>query len=122
VVDPDYDTQVVSVANQTLAERIRRYRADVGLQNGTLAHQMVRLFRAAGLRDVLVEGLTLVVQDPKAVDNVMGLRTWAATAHERGHLSAAEVALWKQAIDDAIAQQYFLYAVTFFVTSGSKPD
>jgi SAM-dependent methyltransferase len=121
VVDPDYDTQVVSIADQVLARRIRSYRADVNLQNGTLAHQMVRLFRAVGLRDVQVEGLTLVVQNPKAVDNVMGLRTWAATAHARGYLSAAEAAQWEQALDDAIAQEYFLYAVTFFVTSGSKP-
>ena len=121
VVDPDYDTQVVAVADQALAHRIRSYRADVNLQNGTLAHQMIRLFRAAGLRDVQVEGLTLIVQDPKAVDNVMGLRTWAATAHVRGHLSAAEAVQWEQALDAAIAQESFLYAVTFFVTSGSKP-
>jgi ubiquinone/menaquinone biosynthesis C-methylase UbiE len=121
VVDPDYDTQVVAVADQALAERLRRFRADVALQNGTLAHQMLRLFRAAGLRDVQVEGLTLVVQDPTAVDNVMGLRTWAATAHIRGHLSIAEAAQWEQAIDDAITQEYFLYAVTFFMTSASKP-
>jgi SAM-dependent methyltransferase len=122
VVDPDYDTQVVAVTNQALARRIRRYRADMGLQNGTLAHQMVRLFVAAGLCDVQVEGMPLVIQDPAAVDNVMGLRTWAASAHRCGQLSAAEVAHWEYAIDEAIAQGSFLYAVTFFLTSGIKPD
>ncbi len=109
VVDPDYDTQVVTVPNQVLARRIRRYRADVGLQNGTLAHDMVRLFVAAGLSDVQVEGMTPVVQDPKAVDKVMGLRTWAASAHRHGHLSGEEATQWEQAIDDAMAQGYFLY-------------
>jgi SAM-dependent methyltransferase len=121
VVDPDYDTQVVAIDDQPLARRIRRYRADLALQNGTLAHQMTGLFRAAGLRDVQVEGLTLVVQDPTAVDNVMGLRTWAATAHTRGHLSAVDAAQWEQLIDNAVVQDSFLYAVTFFVTSASKP-
>jgi len=121
VVDPDYDTQVVAVTDQNLARRVRRYRADVSLQNGTLAHQMVRLFAEAGLRDVQVEGLTLVVQDPTAVDNVMGLRTWAASAQARGYLSTEEAVQWERGIDEAIAAGYFLYAVTFFLTSGVKP-
>jgi ubiquinone/menaquinone biosynthesis C-methylase UbiE len=121
VVDPDYDTQVVSVTDQALARRIRHYRADTNLQNGTLAHQMLRLFIAAGLRDVQVEAMTLVIQDPTAVDNVMGLRTWAASAHRRGALPEEDVVRWEQATDEAIAQGYFLYAVTFFLTSGVKP-
>ncbi|MFL5807269.1 MAG: hypothetical protein ACJ8CR_36760 [Roseiflexaceae bacterium] len=121
IVDPDYDTQVVAVADQDLARRVRRYRADVSVQNGTLAHQMIRLFAAIGLRNVQVEGMTLVVQDPLAVDNVMGLRTWAASAHQRGHLSREDAAQWEADIDDAIAHGHFLYAVTFFLTSGIKP-
>src|SRR5262245_4043333 len=121
VVDPDYDTQVVSVTDQALARRIRQYRADTNLQDGTLSHQMIRMFVAAGLRDVQVEGMALVIQDPTAVDNVMGLRTWAASAHRRGDMPAADVARWEQAIDESIVQGHFLYAVTFFLTSGVKP-
>jgi SAM-dependent methyltransferase len=121
VGDPDYDTQIVSVTDQPLARRIRHYRADTNLQNGTLAHQMIRLFVTTGLRDVKVEGMPLVIQDPTAVDNVMGLRTWAASAHRRGDLPAEDVARWEQDIEEAIAQGYFLYAVTFFLTSGVKP-
>jgi len=40
VVDPDYDTQVVDVEDQTLARRVLRFRADRLLRNGTLAHRM----------------------------------------------------------------------------------
>jgi hypothetical protein len=120
VVDPDYDTQTVAIDDQSLARRVRRYRADVNLQNGTLAHQMIRLFAEAGVGDVRVEGLTLVVRDPTALDNVMGLRTWAASAQACGHLSPEEAMRWEQQIDAAIATGYFLYTVTFFLTSGIK--
>lgn len=119
IVDPDYDTQVVDVADQDLARRVLRFRADYGLRNGTLAHRMAGLFVAAGLRDVRVEGMTLIVRDPTAVDNVMGLRTWAGAAHAHGLLSAADAERWPRVLDEAIATGRFFYAVTFFLTSGT---
>lgn len=118
--DPDYDTQVVEVADQALARRVRRFRADHSLRNGTIAHRMAALFVAAGLRDVRAEGMTLVVRDPAAVDNVMGLRTWAGSAHAHGLLPAEDAARWPRLLDEAVAAGRFLYAVTFFLTSGVK--
>ncbi len=121
-VDPDYDTQVVDVADQALARQVLRFRADHGLRHGTIAHRLAGMFTAAGLRDVRVEGMTLVVRDPTAVDNVMGLRTWAASAHAAGLLPAEDAARWPLVLDEAIAAGRFLYAVTFFLTSAAKPD
>jgi SAM-dependent methyltransferase len=122
VVDPDYDTQVVDVEDQELARRVLSFRADHLLRYGSLAHRMPGLFAAAGLVEVQVEAMTLVVRDPTAVDNVMGLRTWAATAHQLGLLAAEDAAAWPQAIDRAVATGRFLYAVTFFLTVGTKPS
>lgn len=119
VVDPDYDTQVVGVADQQLARRVRRFRADHGLRHGTLAHQMAGLFADAGLRDIGVDAMTLVTCDPAALDGVMGLRTWAEAAHEQGHLPYDDAARWPILIDEAIATGHFSYAVTFFLTSGT---
>jgi hypothetical protein len=50
----------------------------------------------------------------------MGLRTWAATAHERGRLSAERAAAWEREIDAATAAGRFLYAFTIFLTAGTK--
>jgi SAM-dependent methyltransferase len=90
VVDPDYDTQVVDVDDQDLARRVLRFRADHLLRNGTLAHQMPGRFVAAGLVDVQIEAMTLLIRDHTAVDNVMGLRSWATTANEHGLLDAED--------------------------------
>ena len=119
--DPDYDTQVVDVPDQELARRVLRFRADHLLRNGTLAHRMGGLFAAAGIVDVTVEAFPIVVRDPAAFDHAMGLRSWARTASERGHLSLDDAESWERQIDDAIAADRFLYSFSVFVTAGSKP-
>lgn len=121
VVDPDYDTQVVDVANQELARRVLRFRADHALRNGTLAHRMGGLFMRAGLIEISVEAATVVLRDPTALDNTMGLRTWAAVAHERGLLAEEDVPAWEREIDEAIADGRFLYSFSLFLTTGTKP-
>jgi SAM-dependent methyltransferase len=121
VVDPDYGTQVVDVPDQELAQRVLRFRTDHGLRNGTLAHQMGRLFVQAGLTDVHVEAVPIVLREPTALDNALGLRDWASFAHEEGLLDADEVSAWERAIDDAAASGSFLYSFSLFITAGRKP-
>ena len=120
VADPDYDTQVVDVVDQELARKVLRFRADHLLRNGTLAHRMGGLFVRSGLTDVSVETATVVLRDPTALGNAMGLRHWATAAHERGLLGAEEVGAWEGMIDESIAEGHFLYSFSVFITAGSK--
>jgi SAM-dependent methyltransferase len=122
VVDPDYDTQVVELEDQELARRVLRFRADHALRNGTLAHRMGGLFAAAGLTDVSVETQPVVLRDPRALDDAMGLRTWAATAAECGLLSHEDAAAWERQLDEAVAEDRFLYAFSLFLTAGTRGD
>ncbi|MEV4333360.1 hypothetical protein AB0K02_22925 [Streptomyces sp. NPDC049597] len=98
-----------------------RFRADVGLRNGSLAHWYAGLLAARGIHDIMMEARTMVVRDPSAADNVMGLRTWAHTAagprlpHPRGR------GRFVAQFDDAVRAGRFAYAVTFFVTAGMLP-
>ena len=121
-VDPDYDTQVVDVADQELARRVLRFRADHALRNGTLAHRMGGFFAEAGLTDVSIEAIPVVLRDPTALDGAMGLRTWAATAAERGLLSEEDVPAWERQLDDAVAKGRFLYSFALFLTAATRGD
>ena len=121
LADPDYDTQVVDVTDQALARRVLLFRADHALRNGTLAHRMGGLFVRAGLEDVSVEATAVVLRDPTALDNAMGLRTWARTAHQRGMLRAEDVAAWERELDEAVSGGRFLYAFNVFLTAGTRP-
>jgi SAM-dependent methyltransferase len=121
VADPDYDTQVLDLADQQLARRVLRFRADRMLRHGTLAHRHAGLLAARGLTDIQVEAPTLVVRDPHVVDNVMGLRTWAQTASQQGVLTHAQAQAWTSQLDQAVAEGRFTYAVTFFITAATTP-
>jgi SAM-dependent methyltransferase len=121
VADPDYDTQVVDVPDQELARRILRFRADHLLRNGTLAHRMGGHFSAAGLEDVSVEVVPVILRDPGALDNALGLRSWARTAHEGGLASANDADTWERQLDEAVAAGRFLYGFSIFLTTGTKP-
>jgi SAM-dependent methyltransferase len=90
LADPDYDTQVLDIEHQELARRVLRFRAEAALRNGALAHRHAGLLAERGLEEITVEARTLVVRDSHAVDNVMGLRTWAHAAAAHGYLQAAD--------------------------------
>jgi SAM-dependent methyltransferase len=119
-VDPDYDTQVMEFPDQALARRVLRSRADHMLRNGTIAHRIAGMFSDAGLGSVRTESVTLSVRDPTAIDNVMGLRTWARTAASYGYIPAHKADVWEQLFDKTVRCGKFLYAVTFFITVGVK--
>jgi SAM-dependent methyltransferase len=121
LADPDYSTQVLDIEDQHLAARVLRFRAEVGLRNGTLAHRHPGMLAARALEEVTVEARTLAVRDPTAVDNVMGLRTWAHSAAARGDLAPADADRFVVQYDQAVRTGRFTYAVTFFLTSGTRP-
>ncbi|MFF1907238.1 methyltransferase domain-containing protein [Kitasatospora sp. NPDC058218] len=119
LADPDYDTQVLDIADQELARRVLRFRADVQLRHGTLAHRHAGLLARRGLLDVSTEARTLVVRDPREADNCLGLRTWARTAAEHGHLTRTEAEQFTGQFDEAVRSGRFTYAVTFFLTAAT---
>ena len=123
IVDPDYATQLVAIPDQELAQRVLRFRAEIGLRNGTLAHQLGRLFVEAGLTDVDAEAVPILLRDPTALDGALGLRDWAAFAHAHDPelVQAHEVPAWETALDEAAANGWFLYSFSLFLTVGRKP-
>lgn len=120
LADPDYGTQALDVATGSdVAAKVLRFRADVLLRNGTLAHRHAGLLAARGCADVTVRAHTLVARDPHMADNVMGLRSWADTAADRGYLTPAQAREFERGFDRAVAAGTFTYAVTYFLTAAS---
>ncbi len=120
-VDPDYGTQSMEFPEPALAQKVFDYRADCLLRNGRLAHRMETLFAKAGLVALCSESLTLTVRDPTAVDNVMGLRSWARSAMQEGLMDTDEIERWESLYDRLVAESGFFWSVEFFLTVGQKP-
>lgn len=119
IADPDYGTQVVNIPDQELARRVLAFRAGVG--NWTLAHQMPRLFAETGLGGIEAEAIPIVIRDPEALENALGLRDWARLAAEQELIAGVDAAEWESMVDDSIAGGWFLYAFNIFITRGTKP-
>jgi hypothetical protein len=82
---------------------------------------MQEWFAEGRLEDVSVERRTLVVHDPTAVDNVLGLRSWARAAMARGMMNDADVQRWETLYDEVVTDERFRWSVSFFITRGRKP-
>lgn len=117
VIDPDQETLVAEVPDQALARRVKDFRRDRNLCNGDLGHRLPRLFRRHGLVDVECEAATLVLTDPR---DAFGFTTWARLMYDEGLLTAAELESWEAGLDDIARAGDFLYAVTFFIVSGTR--
>ncbi len=117
-IDPDQESIIADVSDRALLRKVKDFRRDRNLCNGTIGRQLPRLFRTAGLVDVACEAATLVLTDPH---DAFGFTTWPQLMLHEGLLTEDEVARWDAEIDAAVATGDFLYAVTFFIASGTKP-
>src|SRR5262245_7163375 len=117
-IDPDQETLVADLPDVELLRKVKEYRRDRNLCNGSIGRQLPRLFREAGLTDVDCEAATLVLTDPH---DAFGFRTWPKLMLAEGLLTDDELARWDDAVDTAVAGGDFLYSVTFFIASGTRP-
>src|SRR5262249_8737280 len=117
-IAPDQETLVSDLPDVELLRKVKEFRRDRNLCNGSIGRQLPRLFREAGLTDVQCEAATLVLTDPR---DAFGFTTWPRLMHAEGLVTDGELARWETAVDAAVAEGDFLYAVTFFIASGTKP-
>ncbi|HVX45612.1 MAG TPA: methyltransferase domain-containing protein [Mycobacteriales bacterium] len=120
LADPDYSTQTLSIADQTLAAAVLAYRAS-HIRNGRLPHRHAPMLAQRGLQNIVVETRTATVRNLEAFDHVWGLRTWAGPAARAGFTDRDRTAEFQRQIDEVAAAGAFTYTVTFFLTAAQVP-
>jgi SAM-dependent methyltransferase len=118
IADADQGSLVISVpgVRTELVAAVRRLRRDVGYRNGTLARELPHRLTALGLEDVSIDAFPLVLTDP---DDAFGIATWVA--YWRDHFTAHDVAEWDAGMQRARESGGFVYALSYFVTTGTPP-
>ncbi|MFI0742729.1 methyltransferase domain-containing protein [Streptomyces sp. NPDC021100] len=119
VCDPDTATQALNIEDHRLAAKVLVLRQTTSIRHGTFARRVPGLLTARGLLDVEVEPRTLLVRDKHTVDGTMGIRDWADTFADLGHLDRSEAQRFNALLDEAIESGRFLYSVTYFLTSAT---
>jgi SAM-dependent methyltransferase len=118
IADPDQGSLVIHVpgARPDLVATVRRLRRDVGYRNGTLARDLPRRLAAVGLQGLAIEAFPLLLTDP---DDAFGITTWVDSW--RQHFTASDVEEWDAAMQRGREAGGFVYALLYFVVSGTRP-
>ena len=120
IVDPDHETNVLDTPYSDVTRRFFRFRND-GMRQPGIAHQLYGLFKEYGLKDVRVEPLTWVATDYETIRPVAHYIEGMHAAQQFGVVSAEEAERWIAYVEDAIRNDRFFRAMTYFITIGYKP-
>lgn len=120
VADPDQESLVIEVpgVSRGLVDRVKSLRRDVGYRNGRLASSLPAALSAAGFGDVAIEAFPLCLTDP---DDAFGLPGWPRLWRDDGPFGPDDLAGWDRGIERARTTGGFVYALTYFVVSGTAP-
>ncbi len=119
-VEMDFETMTVHPAPVALARRILHHSQSRQVDAWS-GRRLSPLFRATGLRDIVVEPIV-------NVDDGTGDRIWldylierAAIARADGVIDAAEEDAWSAGLEAAFAASRFFFSVTQFAVMGRVP-
>ena len=117
VSDPDQDSLVIEVPSvrQSVLDRLKALRRDVGYRNGRWISKAPSILERLGADVTVVEAFPVVIRDPA---EAFGLPTWPAHWQEAGGFTDDELAEWNDAMTSPTPG--FLYSLTFFVVAGRK--
>jgi ubiquinone/menaquinone biosynthesis C-methylase UbiE len=120
LIDPDFETGVVDAPDPALTRTLLNLNCD-SYRNGRIGRHLRALFMEAGLVDVVVDPLTVVLEDYAFANQVLALEGTVTRAHEAGLVNAADGERWLAALRDASAAGRFFGSLTAFIVAGRKP-
>lgn len=119
VVDRDIETRTIDVPDRALTRRIVNFWCDSFLA-GWIGRQLPRMFREAGLSDVVVEPVTVVDTDYAAFDAQYNLKRVVERAEAAGAINTEEGRRWLAGLEHVVQTGCFFTSMTNFIVSGRK--
>ena len=116
--DPDQQTLSITVPGvpDRVVSTVRRLRRDVGYRNGTLASRVPGLLDKLGVEQIEVSAFALVLTNPTLA---FGIEGWVDRWRDRGDFTDADDEQWRRRLIET-ADQGFVFALTYLVTTGVK--
>lgn len=118
--DTDWGTLLIDAPDKNLTRKIQNHICDKHL-NYWSGRQLYRLFRQAGLYDVMGSPQTLILTDYAMTDQIYGLQTALEELQEVGEMTANRAAKWIDQLEESSLAGLFFCAITGFLVSGQKP-
>ncbi len=118
--DPDFETAIVDAPDRALTRRLLNYFCD-GFQDGWMGRRLPGLFRQAGLTEITVEPVTVLLTDLSQANAVLALEETVTRAGAEGVVAEAAGAAWLDGLRAASEAGRFFAVITGFIVAGRKP-
>ena len=118
--EPDFETAMVDAPDRSLTRQLLNFFCD-GYQDGWMGRRLLGLFREAGLTEIAVEPVTVLLTDLTQANAVLALEDTVMLAGAAGLVSTAEGAAWLDALREASEAGRFFAAVSGFMVAGLTP-
>jgi SAM-dependent methyltransferase len=118
IAEPDQESLIVHVpgVRQSVLDRLKALRRDVGYRHGRLIEQIPEVLHRLGVRQINIRPFALALTDPA---DAFGLASWPREWRAEGEFTDDELEEWDRLIGDPDLHG-FLYVVAFLVVSGIK--
>ena len=119
VFEPDWETFVLSPGERGVTRKILNFWCD-HIPSGWAGRSLHAAFSGAGLSDVDVAPVSLVVTSLPLARRIFDLETTATLAVRAGVVSSREADAWAQEQARADAAGQFFSSLTFYLVTGTK--
>jgi ubiquinone/menaquinone biosynthesis C-methylase UbiE len=117
--DPDFETAIVDTPDRPLTRRLLNFFCD-GFRDGWMGRRLPGLFREAGLTEIAVEPVTVLLTDLSQANAVLALEETVSRAAEAGAVSESAATAWIDGLRAASETDRFFAAVSGFIVAGRK--
>jgi ubiquinone/menaquinone biosynthesis C-methylase UbiE len=118
--DPDFETAIVDAPDRPLTRRLMNSFCD-GYRDGWMGRRLPGLFREAGLSEIVVEPVTVLLTDLAQANAVLAIEDTVARAGAAGVIAESAGAVWIEGLRTASEEGRFFAAVSGFMVVGRKP-
>jgi ubiquinone/menaquinone biosynthesis C-methylase UbiE len=121
VFEPDWETFVLWPGEREVTRKILNFWCD-HIPTGWAGRSLYTGFSAAGLSDVEVTPVSLVLTSLPLARRIFDLETTATLAVKAGIVSSREAEYWAEEHSRADAAGHFFSSLTFYLVTGTKPS
>jgi ubiquinone/menaquinone biosynthesis C-methylase UbiE len=118
--DPDFETAIVDAPDRPVTRRLLNSFCD-GYRDGWMGRRLPGLFRDAGLTEIAVEPVMVLLTNLSQANAVLALEETVSRAEEAGAVSESAGIAWIEGLRAASETGRFFAAVSGFVVAGRKP-
>ena len=118
--DPDFETAIVDAPDRAITRRLLNVFCD-GYQDGWMGRRLPGLFREAGLTEITIELVPVLLTDLAQANVVLALEDTVRRAAAAGVVAGDEGVGWLDGLRTASEHRRFFAVISGFMVVGRKP-